>query len=229
MSYKSVTLDKVFPSKKDKYETFEVYYGAVRNKIKYSVGSEEPEAEIKTAIENIYNIDHAQYSDGIKGLKISYYAFKKIAGHINFVLPPSTTPASDLSIMIDIYKRKTSIICNCIYDEFNATKTAAEMEESEERLINDSEAIEKISAQVKKLILADMGYKYDYTIRIRRYVDMITSYDAIKEDLIKTINDKIRSRKATAERIIDANITCMFAEDRIKNIRNHKVANNIRL
>ena len=164
MSYKSVTLEKVFPSKKDKYETFELYYGAVKNKIKYSVGSEEPEAEIKTAIKNIYNIDHAQYSDSVKGLKISYYAFKKIAGHINFVLPPSTTPTSDLNTMIDIYKKRTSIICNCIFDEFNATKTAAEMEESKERLINDSEAVEKISIQVRERILAEMGYKYNYNI-----------------------------------------------------------------
>lgn len=231
MSYKGLKFNRALPAKREKFKSFEEYYKTVRSSIRYTIGADEPTSDIVNAIELIYNMDSEDYEMTINNFNVEYSVFRKLVGHINFIVPPSSKPGEELTYICEFYKRRYSIMHAIISKIFNADKTVDEMTAEKERLDNNPDILNSMLDEVREKLFSGMGYnyKYNYNIRIRRFVEDVTDYDVLKKDLFKMIDGIIGSRKATEQRAIANNLDGIKILARDTNIRNHKSTNYHRI
>lgn len=229
MSFRGIKFNRALPAKREKFKSFEDYYKVVRSNIVYTIGADEPTKDIVEAIEHIYNLKSDDYDMTIKNFNVEYSVFRKLVDSINFVVPMSSAPGEDLTNIGEFYKKRFSIMRGIINDSFNADKTVEEMNESKEYLANNPDALNSILDEIREKLVLEMGYKYNYNIRIRKFVDYITRYGLLKKDLYKMIDGIIGSRKATRERGIDSEVSGIKVMTKNANIRNHKSINYRRI
>lgn len=179
-------LNAVMPPHRENYETFESFYNQIEKNLRYhQLNPLNNDMILATIL--LYNIDLEDYKCIIDS-GFEYRSFKKIANYANNVLV-TDDPGKNMLALFEIYKRMSAVIIyflNGVYARYEKYK-----KEQVDKLIKDSDR----AVTLCQKYIRDEVDKYCDNYMLEDFLNAITSFDFVREEIASNVNDRVKTEK----------------------------------